>query len=137
MPLSPQICKKNVQVFLPTLGTSCEYWLVTVTDVDSITDPDRDHAYLTDSGDFYVYNGSSIVKVGFNPVYTTKEDIDEFVPSYVVDPGGDDNPDVSTNNYNDLENKPSINSVTLIGDKTTDDLDIYDKVTDEEIDSMF
>lgn len=137
MPLSPQICKKNVKVFLPTLGTSCEYWLVTVTDVDSITDPDRDHAYLTDSGDFYVYNGSSLVKVGFNPVYTTKEDIDEFVPSYVVDPGGDDNPDVSTNNHNDLENKPSINSVTLIGDKTTDDLDIYDKVTDEEIDSMF
>lgn len=137
MPLSPQICKKNVKVFLPTLGTSCEYWLVTVTDVDSITDPNRDHAYLTDSGDFYVYNGSSLVKVGFNPVYTTKEDIDEFVPSYVVDPGGDDNPDVSTNNYNDLEIKPSINSVTLIGDKTTDDLDIYDKVTDEEIDSMF
>lgn len=78
MPLSPQICKENVKVFLPTLGTSCEYWLVTVTDVDSITDPDKDHAYLTDNGDLYVYNGSSIVKVGFNPIYTTEEDIDEF-----------------------------------------------------------
>lgn len=137
MNLSPKVCKKSYKVHIPAMGEECEFWLVTVTDKNSIVDPDKDHAYLTDNGDFYVYNGSSIVKVGFNPVYTTKEDVDEFVPSYVVDPGGDDNPDVSTNNYNDLENKPSINSVTLIGDKTTDDLDIYDTVTDEEIDDMF
>lgn len=135
--MKPTICNSRRKVKIPIEGNECEFWLVTVTDIHSIENPSKDHAYLTDSGDFYVYNGSSLVKVGFNPVYTTKEDIDEFVPSYVVDPGGDDNPDVSTNNYNDLENKPSINSVTLIGDKTTDDLDIYDKVTDEEIDSMF
>lgn len=137
MSLNPRVCKKSYKVHIPMMGESCEFWLITVTDEQSITNPDRDHAYLTDNGDFYVYNGSSIVKVGFNPVYTTKEDVDEFVPSYVVGPGDDDNPDVSTNNYNDLENKPSINSVTLIGDKTTDDLDIYDTVTDEEIDDMF
>lgn len=135
--MKPTICNSRRKVKIPIEGNECEFWLVTVTDIHSIENPSKDHAYLTDNGDFYVYNGSSIVKVGFNPVYTTKEDVDEFVPSYVVDPGGGENPDVSTNNYNDLENKPSINSVTLIGDKTTDDLDIYDTVTDEEIDDMF
>ena len=40
-----------------------------------------------------------------------------------------------TNDYNDLVNKPSINGVELVGDKTTEDLDIL-PLTSEEIDEF-
>lgn len=135
--MKPTICNSRRKVKIPIEGNECEFWLVTVTDIHSIENPSKDHAYWTDDDELYIYDGTELKLASFKPVYTTKEDVDEFVPSYVVDPGEGDNPDVSTNNYNNLENKPSINSVTLIGDKTTDDLDIYDTVTDEEIDDMF
>ena len=40
-----------------------------------------------------------------------------------------------TNDYNDLVNKPSINGVELVGDKTTEELDIL-PLTNEEIDEF-
>lgn len=40
-----------------------------------------------------------------------------------------------TNDYNDLVNKPSINGVELVGDKTTQDLDIL-PLTNAEIDEF-
>lgn len=40
-----------------------------------------------------------------------------------------------TNDYNDLINKPSINGVELVGDKTTQDLDIL-PLTNAEIDEF-
>lgn len=39
------------------------------------------------------------------------------------------------NDYNDLVNKPSINGVELVGDKTTQDLDIL-PLTNAEIDEF-
>ncbi len=44
-----------------------------------------------------------------------------------------------TGDYNDLSNKPSINGVTLIGDKTADDLELQEEMdflTDQEIDQI-
>ena len=40
-----------------------------------------------------------------------------------------------TNDYNDLVNKPSINGVELVGDKTTEELDIM-PLTNAEIDEF-
>lgn len=40
-----------------------------------------------------------------------------------------------TNDYNDLVNKPSINGVELVGDKTTEELDIL-PLTNAEIDDF-
>ena len=40
-----------------------------------------------------------------------------------------------TNDYNDLVNKPSINGVELVGDKTTEELDIL-PLTNAEIDEF-
>ena len=42
---------------------------------------------------------------------------------------------VGTNDYNDLVNKPSINGVELVGDKTTEELDIL-PLTNDEIDDI-
>lgn len=46
---------------------------------------------------------------------------------------------ISSNNYNDLFNKPSINGVTLQGNKTADDLDLQEEMeflTEQEIDQI-
>ena len=40
-----------------------------------------------------------------------------------------------TNDYNDLVNKPSINGIELVGDKTTEELDII-PLTNAEIDEF-
>ena len=82
MSLSPQVCKKNYKVHIPDMGEECEFWLVTVTDEQSITNPDKDHAYLTDDNSLYVYNGKELVLVGFEHIYTTSEDLDQFLPNY-------------------------------------------------------
>ena len=44
-------------------------------------------------------------------------------------------PGAGTNDYNDLVNKPSINGVELVGDKTTEELDIL-PLTNAEIDEF-
>lgn len=41
---------------------------------------------------------------------------------------------IETSNYNELENKPSINGVELIGNKTLEELDIH-SVSQEDIDN--
>ena len=44
-----------------------------------------------------------------------------------------------SNNYNTLTNKPQINSVTLIGNKTGEELNLQDKmkeITNQEIDTI-
>lgn len=135
MSLNPRVCKKSYKVHIPMMGEACEFWLVRVTDIESIKDPDKDHAYLTDSGDFYVFDGTELRLVGFEHIYTTEQDIDEFVPNYAT--GGGDDPSVATNDYNDLLNKPSINDVVLQGNKTTDDLNIYETIDNSDVDSMF
>lgn len=63
MSLRPQVCKKSYKVKIPKLEGNCEFWLITVTDESGITNPDKDHAYLTDSGKLYIYNGKTLIQV--------------------------------------------------------------------------
>ena len=56
MSLNPRVCKKSYKVHIPMMGEACEFWLITVTDEQSITNPDKDHAYLTDDGKLYSYS---------------------------------------------------------------------------------
>lgn len=134
--MKPTICNSRRKVKIPIEGNECEFWLVTVTDIHSIENPSKDHAYWTDDDELYIYDGTELKLASFKPVYTTEDDVDEFVPSYVTGGGGDD-PQVYTNDYENLENKPSINGVTLLDDKTTEDLDIYETITNQDIDEMF
>ena len=108
--MKPTICNSRRKVKIPIEGNECEFWLVTVTDIHSIENPSKDHAYWTDDDELYIYDGTELKLASFKPVYTTEQDVDEFVPSYVTGGGDDDNPEVYTNDYEDLENKPSINN---------------------------
>lgn len=73
MSLSPQVCKKSYKVKIPTLGENCEFWLITVTDESGITNPNKDHAYLTDSGKLYIYNGKTLIQVNCDICFTQEE----------------------------------------------------------------
>ena len=73
MSLSPQVCKKSYKVKIPTLGENCEFWLITVTDESGITNPNKDHAYLTDDGKLFVFNGDSLVRVNCDICFTQEE----------------------------------------------------------------
>jgi hypothetical protein len=89
MSLSPQVCKKNYKVAIPTLGDNCEFWLITVTDESGITNPDKDHAYLTDDGKLFVFNGDSLVRVNCDICFTQEErekleGIEEEANKYVL-----------------------------------------------------
>lgn len=41
------------------------------------------------------------------------------------------------NNYNLLSNKPKINNVELIGNILSSDLNLMDRITDEDINNLF
>ena len=73
MSLSPQVCKKNYKVHIPSLGEECEFWLVRVTDEQSITNPDKDHAYYTDDGKLFIYDGKNLVRVNCDICFTQDE----------------------------------------------------------------
>lgn len=73
MSLNPRVCKKNYKVHIPMMGEACEFWLITVTDEQSITNPDKDHAYLTDDGKLFVFNGDSLVRVNCDICFTQEE----------------------------------------------------------------
>ena len=89
MSLSPQVCKKNYKVHIPSLGEECEFWLVRVTDEQSITNPDKDHAYYTDDGKLFIYDGKNLVRVNCDICFTQEErekleDIEEGANKYVL-----------------------------------------------------
>lgn len=73
MSLNPRVCKKSYKVHIPMMGEECEFWLITVTDEQSITTPDKDHAYLTDDGKLFVFNGDSLVRVNCDICFTQEE----------------------------------------------------------------
>lgn len=73
MSLNPRVCKKSYKVHIPMMGEACEFWLITVTDKQSITNPDKDHAYLTDDGKLFVFNGDSLVRVNCDICFTQEE----------------------------------------------------------------
>lgn len=73
MSLNPRVCKKSYKVHIPMMGEACEFWLITVTDEHSITNPDKDHAYLTDDGKLFVFNGDSLVRVNCDICFTQEE----------------------------------------------------------------
>lgn len=89
MSLNPRVCKKNYKVHIPMMGEACEFWLITVTDEQSITNPDKDHAYLTDDGKLFVFNGDSLVRVNCDICFTQEErekleGIEEGANKYVL-----------------------------------------------------
>lgn len=89
MSLNPRVCKKSYKVHIPMMGKACEFWLITVTDEQSITNPDKDHAYLTDDGKLFVFNGDSLVRVNCDICFTQEErekleGIEERANKYVL-----------------------------------------------------
>lgn len=89
MSLNPRVCKKSYKVHIPMMGEACEFWLITVTDEQSITNPDKDHAYLTDDGKLFVFNGDSLVRVNCDICFTQEErekleGIEEGANKYVL-----------------------------------------------------
>lgn len=89
MSLNPQVCKKSYKVHIPMMGEACEFWLITVTDEQSITNPDKDHAYLTDDGKLFVFDGDSLVRVNCDICFTQEErekleGIEEEANKYVL-----------------------------------------------------
>ncbi len=89
MSLNPRVCKKSYKVHIPMMGEECEFWLITVTDEQSITNPDKDHAYLTDDGKLFVFNGDSLVRVNCDICFTQEErdkleEIEEGANKYVL-----------------------------------------------------
>lgn len=89
MSLNPQVCKKSYKVHIPMMGEACEFWLITVTDEQSITNPDKDHAYLTDDGKLFVFNGDSLFRVNCDICFTQEErekleGIEEGANKYVL-----------------------------------------------------
>lgn len=54
------ICAKP-QIKIPI--EECEYWLVPVNDVNEISNPNRNTAWITPDGQFYVYDGRDLVHV--------------------------------------------------------------------------
>lgn len=59
----PIICNEKATIYLPDTGEQCEYWLVPVHSVDDISNPDRNHAWILPNGDFWVYDGTSLVQI--------------------------------------------------------------------------
>ena len=89
MSLNPRVCKKSYKVHIPMMGEACEFWLITVTDEQSITNPDKDHAYLTDDGKLFVFNGDSLIRVNCDICFTQEErdkleGIEEEANKYVL-----------------------------------------------------
>lgn len=89
MSLNPRVCKKSYKVHIPMMGEACEFWLITVTDEQSITNPDKDHAYLADDGKLFVFNGDSLVRVNCDICFTQEErekleGIEEGANKYVL-----------------------------------------------------
>ncbi|MDY5109728.1 hypothetical protein [Faecalicoccus sp.] len=87
--MKPTICNSRRKVKIPIEGNECEFWLITVTDEQSITNPDKDHAYLTDSGKLYIYNGNTLIQVNCDICFTQEErdkleGIEEGANKYVL-----------------------------------------------------
>lgn len=63
--------------------------MITVTDESGITNPNKDHAYLTDSGKLYIYNGKTLIQVNCDICFTQEErdkleGIEEGANKYVL-----------------------------------------------------
>lgn len=88
--------------------------------VDDNMIPDKYLTICQDDGKLYLYN--------------KENDFDDTTGRYRVLEGGSGGGD-----YETLSNQPKINAVTLLGDKTSDDLglqDAMDEITPQEIDKI-
>lgn len=85
--------------------------------------PEEKLRYLRDQIEMYL-NG---------PNFIGREEIDEIIAK-VISGGGGSRPS-GTTNYNDLENKPSIEGVTLIDDKTFEQLNL-NRITNSDIEDL-
>lgn len=87
--MKPTKCNSGRKAKIPIDGNECEFWLVTVTDIHSIENPSKDHAYLTDSGKLYIYNGKTLIQVNCDICFTQEErdkleGIEEGANKYVL-----------------------------------------------------
>lgn len=87
--MKPTKCNSGRKVKIPIDGNECEFWLITVTDESGITNPNKDHAYLTDSGKLYIYNGKTLIQVNCDICFTQEErdkleGIEEGANKYVL-----------------------------------------------------
>lgn len=61
--MKPIVCNEKATLYIPDIDEQCEYWLIPVHSVEDISNPDRNHAWILPNGDFYVYDGTSLVLV--------------------------------------------------------------------------
>lgn len=61
--------KENKEVVIPSTINE-ETWIVPISDISEVTNPDRDHAYITPEGTVYVlnYDGTELVPINTDGV---------------------------------------------------------------------
>lgn len=109
----------------PSINDVELYGNKTIEDLDLISSDSDNSLILGSDKKLYVetLEGAEEVYIG------TEEPTDEnIVLWYNPDAEGGGGEPGGTTNYNDLENKPSINNVELVGNKTNADLGIFSKV---------
>lgn len=68
--MKPTVCNDKLKVIIPVDTEDCEFWLVPVKDKASITNMDRNHAWITRDNVLYVFDGNKLV--GINDPNTLK-----------------------------------------------------------------
>lgn len=61
--MKPTVCNDKLKVIIPIDTEDCEFWLVPVKDKASITNMDRNHAWITPDNVLYVFDGNQLVSI--------------------------------------------------------------------------
>lgn len=61
--MKPTVCNDKLKVIIPIDTEDCEFWLVPVKDKASITNMDRNHAWITSDNVLYVFDGKELVGI--------------------------------------------------------------------------
>lgn len=61
--MKPTVCNDKLKVIIPIDTEDCEFWLVPVKDKASITNMDRNHAWITPDNVLYVFDGNELVSI--------------------------------------------------------------------------
>ena len=70
--MKPTVCNDKLKVIIPVDTEDCEFWLVPVKDKASITNMDRNHAWLTSDNVLYVFDGNKLVDINDPNTLTVK-----------------------------------------------------------------
>ena len=91
---------------------------------------------ITEATEIYESDGFKLDIVFGESIPTIKDVIKQATDAPIVEGGGSGGNEPTTTNYNDLINKPRIESVELIGNKTLDEIGVR-TMTENEIDLLF